>query len=49
MARPILKVLFLDITGVMVLSLHNDVSTITGDEIVLFTLTEPFLCRQAKK
>ena len=35
--------------GVKVLSLHHDVSTVTGEEVVLFTLAESPDCRQAKK
>ena len=48
MARPILDVLIREATGVRVLSLHHDVSTVTGEEVVLFTLAEPPLYRQAK-
>jgi uncharacterized protein YbcI len=44
-ARPILAVLIRDITGVPVLSLHHDVSTVTGEEVVLFTLSQPPTCR----
>jgi uncharacterized protein YbcI len=47
-ARPILEVLIRDVTGVPVLSLHHDVSTVTSEEVVLFTLAEPPLYRQAK-
>jgi uncharacterized protein YbcI len=47
-ARPILDVLIREATGVRVLSLHHDVSTVTGEEVVLFTLAEPPLYRQAK-
>jgi len=47
-ARPIMEVLIRDVTGVPVLSLHHDVSTVTGEEVILFTLAEPPLCRQAK-
>jgi len=47
-ARPILGGLIRDVTGVPVLSLHHDVSTVTGEEVVLFTLAEPPLYRPAK-
>jgi uncharacterized protein YbcI len=47
-ARPTLEVLVRDVTGVKVVSLHHDVSTVTGEEVVLFTLAEPPLYRQAK-
>ena len=46
-ARPLLEVLIRDVTGVPVLSLHHDVSTVTGEEIILFTLAEPPLKHQA--
>jgi uncharacterized protein YbcI len=29
-----------DVTGVKVVSLHHDISTTTGEEVVLFTLAE---------
>lgn len=48
-ARPILEVLVRDVTGVPVLSLHHDVSTVTGEEVILYTLAESPLHRQAKK
>jgi len=48
-ARPALEVLIQNVTGVTVLSLHHDVSTVTGEEVILFTLAEPPLHRQAKK
>ncbi len=47
-ARPLLEVLIRDVTGVSVVSLHHDVSTATGEEVVLFTLAEPPLYRQSK-
>src|ERR1700757_4449877 len=36
-ARPVMEAMVEDITGTRVLSLHHDISTITGEEIVLFT------------
>lgn len=48
-ARPILEAMVLHITGVKVVSLHHDLSTITGEEVVLFTLAEPPLFRETKK
>jgi uncharacterized protein YbcI len=36
-------------TGVKALSLHHDISTVTGEEIVLFTLDESPLVRDTKK
>ena len=40
-ARPTLEVLIRKATGVKVVSLHHDVSTVTGEEVVLFTLAGP--------
>jgi uncharacterized protein YbcI len=37
-ARPVLETMVQDVTGVSVTSLHHDISTATGEEIVLFTL-----------
>lgn len=48
-ARPALEVLVKDVTGIQPLSLHHDISTLTGEEIVLFTLTEAPLFRETKK
>lgn len=39
-ARPTLCALVQDVTGVEVLSLHHDISTVTGEEIVVFTLSD---------
>ena len=39
-ARPVLKAMVQEVTGVKVLSLHHDISTVTGEEVVLFTLAE---------
>ena len=47
-SRPILEVLIRDVTGIPVLSLHHDVSTVTGEEVVVFTLAETPVYRQAK-
>lgn len=37
-ARPHLEAMIQEFTGVKVLSLHYDISTVTGEEVVLFTL-----------
>ena len=36
------------ITGIKVLSLHHDISTVTGEEVVLFTLIHAPQVREAK-
>ena len=48
-AKPLLQVLVQDITGVQVVSLHHDISTVTGEAFILFTLAESPLYRQAEK
>jgi uncharacterized protein YbcI len=37
-ARPVLEAMVQEATGVKVLSLHYDISTTTGEEVVVFTL-----------
>src|ERR1700745_35522 len=48
-ARPVMEAMVQDVTGVNVLSLHHDISTMTGEEVVLFTLAEPPSFRESKK
>ena len=48
-ARPTMEAMVREITGIGVLSLHHDISTITGKEVVLFTLDGPPLFREVKK
>jgi uncharacterized protein YbcI len=48
-ARPTMEALVQEITGAKVLSLHHDISTATGEEIVVFTLAEPPLFRETRK
>lgn len=48
-ARSVLEAMVQEITGVKVLSLHHDISTTTGEEVVLFTLAESPLFRETKK
>ena len=48
-ARPLMEAMVQDVTGVKVVSLHHDVSTLTGEEVILFTLAESPLYRETKK
>jgi uncharacterized protein YbcI len=48
-ARPVMVKMVQEITGATVVSLHHDISTITGEEVVLFTLEESPLFREIKK
>src|SRR5207248_6372360 len=48
-ARPFLEAMIQDVTGSKVLSLHHDISTVTGEELVLFTLVDPPPFREIRK
>ena len=48
-ARPVLEALVQEVTGAKALSLHHDISTVTGEEVVLFTLAQAPLWRETKK
>lgn len=48
-ARPVLESLVLNVAGIKALSMHHDISTVTGEEVVLFTLAASPLVREAKK
>jgi uncharacterized protein YbcI len=37
-ARPILEAMVEKVTGVQVVTMHHDISTITGEKVILFTL-----------
>jgi uncharacterized protein YbcI len=47
-ARPVLESLVQEITGAKVLSMHHDISTVTGEEVVLFTLARSPDFRETK-
>ena len=48
-ARPTLEAMVQEVAGVKMLSLHHDLSTATGEEVVLFTLTESPVFRDIKR
>ena len=48
-ARPLIEAMVQEITGVEVLSLHHDISTVTGEEVVVLSLVEPPPFRETKK
>jgi uncharacterized protein YbcI len=48
-ARPAIEAMINDITGVKVVSLHHDISTMTGEEVVLFTLSSAAVFRETRK
>ena len=48
-ARPVMEAMVQEVTGAKVLSLHHDISTVTGEEVVLFTLAEAPATRETRK
>jgi uncharacterized protein YbcI len=48
-ARRTLEAMVQERTGGKVVSLHHDISTVTGEEIVIFTLDTPPISREAKR
>ena len=40
LARPMLESMVHEVVGVKVLSMHHDISTVTGEEVVIFSLAE---------
>jgi uncharacterized protein YbcI len=48
-ARPVLEGLVLEAAGVKAVSLHHDISTVTGEEIVLFSFAQSPLFRETRK
>ena len=48
-ARSVMEVMVEQITGVKVVSMHHDISTVTGEELVVFTLVKPPDFREAKR
>ena len=48
-ARPLMAAMIEQVTGAKVLSLHHDISTVSGEEVVLFTLEKSPLVRETKR
>ena len=48
-ARPVMEAMVQDVTGIKVVSLHHDISTVTGEEVILFTLADAPQFREIKK
>jgi uncharacterized protein YbcI len=48
-ARPLLEAMVESVTGVKVVSFHHDISTVTGEKVVLFTLASSPLVREVKR
>jgi uncharacterized protein YbcI len=48
-ARPLLEAMVHHATGIKVLSLHHDISTSTGEEVIILTLVESPILRETKR
>jgi len=48
-ARPVLDAMVQEVTGVKVVSMHRDISTVTGEKLLVFTLAESAAFRETKK
>jgi uncharacterized protein YbcI len=48
-SRSVMEEMVRDTTGVGVVSMHHDISTMTGEEVVLFSLIGSPLFRESKK
>jgi len=46
-ARPVLVEMVIEATGTPIVSLHHDISTVTGEEVILFTLATAPAVRDA--
>ena len=48
-ARPLMEAMVQGVTGVKVQSLHHDISTVSGEEIIVFTLASAPAFRESRK
>ena len=48
-ARPVLEAMVEEATGVRPVSLHHDISTVTAEEVILFTLAAAPDARETRK
>ena len=48
-ARPVMEAMIEEVTGAKVRTLHHDISTVTSEEVVLFTLDKSPAFREAKR
>ncbi len=47
--RPLLEAMIKDVTGTKIVSMHHDISTMTGEELLIFTLADPPPTRETRK
>lgn len=48
-ARPLLEKLIYQVAGAKVVSMHHDISTVTGEEVMVFSLAESPVVRETAK
>jgi uncharacterized protein YbcI len=48
-ARPLMEKMVQEVTGSAVRTLHHDISTVTGEEVILFTLVEAPSLRETRR
>jgi uncharacterized protein YbcI len=48
-ARPMLEAMIKALTGTKIVSMHHDISTLTGEELLIFTLAHPPPTRETRK
>lgn len=48
-ARSLIEQMVLEVTGIPVVSMHHDISTVTGEEVILFTLATTPAYRDLRK
>ena len=48
-ARPVMEAMVQEVTGAAVLSLHHDISTRTGEELIIFTLDKVLSVRESRR
>ncbi len=44
-ARPVMEAMVENVTGVKIVTMHHDISTITGEKVILFTLARSPDCQ----
>ena len=47
-ARPVLEAMIQEVAGAETVSLHHNISTATGEELIVFTLAESPVFREKK-
>jgi uncharacterized protein YbcI len=48
-ARPVMEAMVQEVTGVPVVSLHHDISTVTGEKVILFSLAQAPRLRESER